>query len=155
MIVVSDTSPLNYLILIDLTHLLPALFGRIIIPEAVVDELHSPMAPEPVRRWMAALPGWVEVRPAGPPDLSLRGLDAGEHQVIVLAQRLRAGLVLMDEARGRTAARERGLTVAGVVGVLHRAARRSLVDLNVAVERLQQTSSRASPRLLASLKKRR
>lgn len=29
MIVVSDTSPLNYLVLTGLDHLLPALFGRI------------------------------------------------------------------------------------------------------------------------------
>ena len=39
MIVVSDTSPLNYLVLIDLQHILPDLFERILIPAAVRDEL--------------------------------------------------------------------------------------------------------------------
>ena len=39
MIVVSDTSPLNYLVLIDLQHILPELFERILIPAAVREEL--------------------------------------------------------------------------------------------------------------------
>ena len=46
MIVVSDTSPINYLILIELQDLLPKLFDRILIPEAVHRELHSTAAPD-------------------------------------------------------------------------------------------------------------
>jgi predicted nucleic acid-binding protein len=36
MIVIADTTPLNYLILIDLTQILPTLFKLVIIPQAVV-----------------------------------------------------------------------------------------------------------------------
>ena len=59
MIVVSDTSPLNYLILIDLQHILPELFERILIPGAVRDELQSAGAPEAIARFMVAAPAWL------------------------------------------------------------------------------------------------
>lgn len=64
MIVVSDTSPLNYLVLIELQDLLPNLFERVLIPEAVHRELQSPAAPDPIRRFLASPPVWLEVRPA-------------------------------------------------------------------------------------------
>ncbi len=52
MIVVSNTSPLNYLILVEAAHLLPAFFSNIIIPLAVRDELSDALAPDPVRHWI-------------------------------------------------------------------------------------------------------
>ena len=42
MIVVSDTSPLNYLVLIEEVEVLPAIFGRVVVPPAVVEELQAP-----------------------------------------------------------------------------------------------------------------
>jgi len=39
MIVVADTSPVNYLVLIDEIDLLPIIFGKVLIPEAVMEEL--------------------------------------------------------------------------------------------------------------------
>ncbi len=50
MIVVSDTSPLNYLILVDCIDVLPELFGQVYAPSLVVIELGHPRSPEPVRR---------------------------------------------------------------------------------------------------------
>lgn len=47
MTVISNTSPLNYLTLIDLQNILSALFGRVLIPDAVWHELGSPAAPQP------------------------------------------------------------------------------------------------------------
>ena len=47
MIVVSDTSPINYLVLIGFKDLLPRLFDRVLIPEAVHHELQSDAAPDP------------------------------------------------------------------------------------------------------------
>jgi predicted nucleic acid-binding protein len=57
MIVVSDTSPLNYLVLTELQEVLPKLFDQILIPEGVHRELRDPRAPDAVRRFMAS-PGW-------------------------------------------------------------------------------------------------
>ena len=62
MIVISDTSPLCYLLLIDLIEVLPQLFGRVIIPQKVRDELLAPTAPQVVREWIAQPPDWLEVQ---------------------------------------------------------------------------------------------
>jgi predicted nucleic acid-binding protein len=45
MIVVSNASPVNYLILIELEHLLPSLFGAVFVPTAVRQELEASGAP--------------------------------------------------------------------------------------------------------------
>lgn len=47
--VVADSGPLHYLILIEHTHLLPALYGQVTIPRAVEQELATPAAPQTVR----------------------------------------------------------------------------------------------------------
>ncbi len=57
MIVVSDTSPLNYLILIGHAEILPALFSRVVAPPAVVAEMLQPGAPEVVANWATSPPG--------------------------------------------------------------------------------------------------
>ena len=64
MIVVADTSPINYLILIELQDLLPKLFGRILIPEAVHCELQPAAAPDPIKRFLDEALYWLEVRAA-------------------------------------------------------------------------------------------
>ena len=52
MIVVADTSPLNYLILIDEIDLLPALLGKVLLPYAVFRELkHPKTAPKVLNGW--------------------------------------------------------------------------------------------------------
>ncbi len=60
--------------------------------------------------------------------------------------------VLIDERKGRKVARERGLAVSGILGVLDLAARRGLVNLSDALLRLERTSFRASPRLMARIR---
>ena len=120
MIVVSDTSPLNYLVLIDLQHILPELFERILIPAAVRDEFQSAGAPEAIARFMAAAPAWLETRQVSEVDPRLQHLDRGEREAITLAASLSAGSVLIDEKKGRLVARERGLAVSGTLGVLTR-----------------------------------
>jgi predicted nucleic acid-binding protein len=91
MIVVSDTSPLNYLILIGEAVVLERLYGRVLIPQAVWSELQSGGTPVSVQEWMANLPGWVEISEVLDPDPTLK-LDPGEQEAITLAQRLRADL---------------------------------------------------------------
>jgi predicted nucleic acid-binding protein len=44
-IVVADASPLRYLILIEHTHVLPALYGHVIVPPAVITELTHERTP--------------------------------------------------------------------------------------------------------------
>ena len=153
MIVVSDTSPLNYLVLIDLQHILPELFERILIPAAVREELQSAGAPEPIARFIATAPAWLEIRQVSEIDPALHHLDRGEREVIALAASLSAG-VLIDESKGRLAARERGLAVSGTLGVLDLGVRRGLVNLSEALRRLEGTTFRVSPRLIGLIKAR-
>lgn len=152
MIVISDTTPLNYLILIGEQELLLRLFERVIIPRAVWTELQAEGAPESVKSWLANRPEWLEVRQANlAADATLDALDHGEQEAILLAQELRANLLLMDDKDGRLEAARRSLAVVGTLGVLDKAAERNLLDLPEALARLQQTSFRVAPLLLESL----
>ena len=75
-LVIADTGPLNYLVLIGLIDLLPALFEKVLIPTAVRSELASSNAPSAVRLWVANFPFWLEVRDAPisqAEDASLQG----------------------------------------------------------------------------------
>jgi predicted nucleic acid-binding protein len=49
MIVIADTTPLNYLVLIDPVGILPELYGRVLIQAAVWEEFQRPETPEAVR----------------------------------------------------------------------------------------------------------
>lgn len=61
MIVISDTTPQNYLILIEHTFVLRELYGRVIVPRAVKEELRSDAAPVAVKTWISNPPDWLEV----------------------------------------------------------------------------------------------
>ena len=142
-LVVADTSPINYLLLIGHIDILPALFEKVILPAAVWDELRHPKAPVAVRSWVGEPPSWVEIRPGtGGHDSSLAALDAGEEAAILLALDLRADLLLIDDEEGVNAARQKGLAVTGTLGVLSRAANRNLVNLSDAFERIKHTNFR-------------
>src|SRR6476469_6351533 len=99
MLIVADTSPLNYLILLESAHVLPSLYGRILIPPEVLAELGDSSGPEAVRTWAASTPPWLEVRAALAVDLSLP-LDPGERAAIALAQELTADRLLIDDRDG-------------------------------------------------------
>jgi predicted nucleic acid-binding protein len=149
-IVVSDTSPLNYLLLCGAVDVLPRLFGQVAIPGAVLAELNSPDAPSVVRAWTESLPGWIEVRDPEHVDASLK-LHFGEREAICLALEMRADLVLIDERVGRRVARGLGLNVVGTLGVLERAAQSGMLDLPMTIDRLQQTTFNVDPSLLKAV----
>jgi predicted nucleic acid-binding protein len=110
MIVVADTSPINYLICIGEIDILARLYGVVIIPRAVRDELSRDRAPEMVRRWIAGPPAWLEVRiPTIKPDAALIAaeLDAGEFDAILLAEELGASELIRDDRDGRKEAERR------------------------------------------------
>lgn len=45
MIIVSDTTPIHYLILIERESVLPAIFEKIVIPDAVAEEMQHERTP--------------------------------------------------------------------------------------------------------------
>lgn len=150
MIVVSDTTPVNYLVLIDHVHLLRDLYGRLVLPQCVHEEMQREGTPEKVRAWATSLPEWAEVRAAGSTDPAPK-LGAGEREAIALAEEMGADLLLLDDRKARKEARRRGLAITGTLAVLVAAAERGLVELPEAIAALRQTTFRAPAELLAEL----
>lgn len=143
MIVVADTGPINYLILIGEIEVLPILYGAVIIPPIVREELARNRAPEIVRRWINSQPIWLEVRqPAIAPDAELIAseLDEGELDAILLAQELGASELILDDMDGRKEAARRHMHAIGTLGVLRLAAKRRLLNLQTALTLLRATN---------------
>jgi predicted nucleic acid-binding protein len=153
MIVVADTTPLRYLVMIGREQLLPALYGRVLIPPAVVDELSHENTPDAVRTWLAAWPSWLEIRQPTQSGKAGLELDLGEQEAIALAEEVAADLLLVDDWDARIEAERRHLHVVGTLRVLADGASLGLTDLEESFDRLRNTNFRASPELLESLLK--
>jgi predicted nucleic acid-binding protein len=155
MIVVADTTPINYLKLIDRIELLSHLYQRILIPTEVHRELLSLKTPETVKRWAERPPDWLQVVSPAASNVSLNpALDAGERSAILLALELQTDVLLIDESPGRAEARKYGLRVVGTLGVLRDAAAVGLLDLRSAFADLQKTNFHINPALIADLLRR-
>jgi predicted nucleic acid-binding protein len=139
MLVVADTSPFIVLIATGDLNVLPRLFNELIVPPEVIAELGGPNRSAEIRDFAAALPAWIVVRSASRVT-AIPSLDLGETAAICLATELQADAILIDERRGRNAARTRGLRPLGTVGVLELAAFEGLLDLKQAFERLRRTN---------------
>jgi len=149
MIVIADTSPINYLILIGEVELLHRLYGSVVVPQAVLAELEDEDTPRIVRDWVARRPVWFCLAQPGSTkfDKSLERLGRGEHDAILLAQELRADKIVIDERTGRQMARMRNPEAVGTLGVLEEESERELVDLRGAFEKLQGTNFRIDQKL--------
>jgi len=148
MFVVADTTPLNYLILIEQIELLPELYERVVIPHAVLVELHHAGTPSPVRAWASNLPSWCEVRePTSTPDAILNLLDAGERDAIQLALDMGFNTLLMDEMKGRREAQRRSLKVVGTLAILEEGAQSGWIDFRTCLNRLEGAGFRLSGHL--------
>jgi predicted nucleic acid-binding protein len=140
-LVVADSGPLRYLVVIAAIHILPRLYDQVALPPAVVAELRHPSAPIDVQSWARTLPPWITVRSPATNYLP-EVLDAGESEAIALAMELSADLILLDEREGRREARALGLQLSGTIGVLERGAERGWIDLDAAFQRLTATNYR-------------
>ena len=138
--VVSDTSPISNLAIIGHLDLLKRRYGAVRIPPAVASELSALSHPAAKAQITAALAeGWLvaEKAPPSTPQLPFP-LDAGETEAISLALATQADVVLMDERRGRQAARHHGLAVGGVLGeLLHARQTGMLPNLRSEINRLR------------------
>ena len=152
MIVIADTTPLNYLILIDEIGLLPQLFSAVLVPVAVSQELQHRKAPHAVSSWITSPPTWLTVLPVSRRlTLQNSGLHPGELEAMELAFEYHIDTVLMDDARGRHQAQALGLTILGTVAVLENAAMLGLTDLQAAFSKLANTTFRLSPKVRADV----
>jgi predicted nucleic acid-binding protein len=148
MIVVADSGPIHYLVLIgDINVLLP-LFDRVLIPEAVHSELNQPATPAVVRQWVTNLPQWAEIHQVQPAsEGSLQKLGPGEQEAILLARQIAAEYLLIDDARGRFLAETQRVRTIGTLGILRSAATNGLLNFRRSFDKLTGTNFRISSSL--------
>jgi predicted nucleic acid-binding protein len=145
MLVIADTSPLNYLILIGCIDILPQLHEKVLLPSAVRLELLSVSAPLEVRDWALRLPHWVEEVEPFPEflnDPQLAGLHNGEQAALAVAASRQPIFLLIDEWPARNIAVRKGFPVTGTLGVLDEAARRKLISFAETIDKLKKMSFR-------------
>ncbi|MBL7792671.1 MAG: DUF3368 domain-containing protein [Saprospiraceae bacterium] len=154
MIVVSDTSVITNLVQIDQLTLLKDLFGNIVIPQKVYDELTKvPKQIELIERL-----NWIEVKQISDSshfDNLLKTLDAGEAEAIVLAIELEADALLIDEKKGRKIAQEHGIIITGLLGILIIAKAENLIsEVKPILDKLIfETGFRINPKLYQDILK--
>ena len=126
MIVVSNTSPLMNLAVINQLKIIEQLYGKVIIPEEVSNELFA----AGIHPLIEHHP-WIEkhqVKNKGLSDSLKIELDDGEAEAIALAIELKADLVLMDERLGRNIASRSGQKCIGIMGLLMEAKHKGIID---------------------------
>lgn len=151
--VIADTSPIQYLFQLDLLELLPRLYGGILVPTAVQEELERGRTLGVHLPTVAGLP-WVRiVEPQTRVLLPLAsGLGAGELQVMALAKETAGHLALLDDRRARRFADLLGVVYTGTLGVLLKAKRaRMLEDLAPICDSLERSGFRMSPAARSAL----
>jgi len=161
MIVVSDTTPLISFLKINKLHLFEKIFGKVIIPQAVFDELtknirFSIESEQIIREKFIVV---ENVHNTEAVDILRRatGLDKGESESIVLADELKADLLLMDEAKGRDVSIQMGHQIMGTIGVLMAAYEEKLLsadDIKECINNLKKAGRHIGQRYYNILLKR-
>ena len=145
MLVVCDATPLHYLVLIGEIDLLRKLYGRVVVPQAVIEELSVAKTPAQIRSWITELPEWAtvgQVHPLVPLPFEFLGL--GERQAIALVRDAVKGVLITDDSKARDIAESVQIQVVPTIRLLSTASDLLLVDFDDAVNRLRQTNFRVS-----------
>lgn len=150
MIVIADSSPLILLARIGQLSMLSALYGKIIVPNAVYQET---VWQEPTRPGAAEIGAveWIaveEVTDVLAVRMLRQQIGPVESEAIVLALQRKAELLLIDDAKGRRIAEAQGLSVAGTIGVLIQAKRLDLIPaVKPSLDALRETGLRMDRQL--------
>lgn len=146
MIIVSDTSPITNLAAIGQLDLLHQLYSRVIIPQAVFNEMVGidkvvPGAVEVQQLSWIQTQTIVNSQQVTEIQENQNNIDLGEAEAIILSLELKADLLLMDERRGRTVATSYRLNVTGLLGVLLQAKKQGLIPaIKPLIDRLIATA---------------
>ena len=150
MLIVSDTTPISELAKVAHLDLLPKLFGKVVIPQGVFNELQ--IGQHPAAKIVQNL-SWLEVVTVDNQQVveelqkSFK-LHLGESEAIALAEEIRASELLIDEKAARKVAMARKLPLIGTVGILLLAKRRGLLDsVKDVLDEMQVQGMRISERL--------
>ena len=131
MTVVCNTSPISNLAVIGQLDLLRQVYGAIVIPDAVANEV-ARISPNYRQAAMVPTFSWIEIikvksRAAVDDLLQQQKLDLGEAEAIILAIDLNANLLIIDEQLGRSVAKQKGLEITGLLGALLEAKSKGII----------------------------
>jgi predicted nucleic acid-binding protein len=154
--IVADASPLIGLARIGLLALLRDLYGGVVIPAEVLEELHVHENRPGSRTLLLALEaGWLRaeaLRDSAEMVALLRSIGPGEAAAILLAEQRPCRFVLLDEKRGRAVAKRRNIPVAGTGTILLAAKKRALIEsVSMTLDQLAAAGYRLSARLRAEI----
>ncbi|MCD4793282.1 MAG: DUF3368 domain-containing protein [Bacteroidales bacterium] len=125
--IISNTTPILSLLKINKLHLLRELYGKIIIPNAVFQEIEE--GKDKLFYKNLALLDWIIIENIknNKPKEYIFDLDAGEADVLILAKEHNADLVILDEISGRRYAKQLNLNLTGTIGILLKAKEKGLI----------------------------
>ena len=130
MIVISDTSCIGYLIIIDKIFLLRDNFSKIFVPQIVHKEILQLSEKYDLSKYLHS--DWISINSITNTNLYnelLKKVDEGESEAIVLSQEIHADLLLIDERKGTEIARSFGIRTIGLLGVLLLSKKKKLIPL--------------------------
>lgn len=154
MIIVSDTSPITNLAAIGQLDLLRQLYSRVIIPEAVYNEMVNINKIVPGAVEVQTL-SWIQTQTVinslqvTEIQENNESIHLGEAEAIILSLEMKADLLLMDERRGRIVATNYGINITGLLGVLIQAKKQGLIPaIKPLIDQLTtQANFRVNPQL--------
>jgi len=155
--VVSNSGPLITLSRTGYLYLLPLLFGKVLVPDAVYEEVIGKGKNRPGMKEFEEA-SWLDVKEVEH-TLALnllRGqLDIGEAEAIVLAQELNAHLLLVDDLKARRLALLSGLRIGGTISVLIAGIKKNLISESpeIIIQRLKRGGMYISDKIAAYLLK--
>ena len=144
MIVISNTTPLIGLAAIQRFDLLQKIFGEILVPQAVYDEVMFAGRNQSKQKGVADISSasWLKIVTVNDRlavEVLLGDLDIGESETIVLARERNADWVVMDEKKGRRKLDQLRIAKIGTVGVLLKAKELKLIPkIRPELEALQE-----------------
>lgn len=155
MIVVSNTTPLIGLAVIQRFDLLRHFFGEITIPQAVYDEAVVSGHEVGGAKQEILTANWIKVVPVKDQlavEILLDELDLGEAETIVLAREINANWVLMDERKGRRKLAQLNQQKIGTLGILLKARQSGLLStLKPELEKLYQNGFSVNQQIIDEL----
>ncbi|GHT48413.1 DUF3368 domain-containing protein [Bacteroidia bacterium] len=150
--VISNTTPILSLLKIDKLYILKELYETVSIPEAVFYEIETGKDKEFYTDLSEI--EWIKIEKIRVQEskLYLFDLDAGEAEVLILAQEQKADLVILDEIMGRRYAQQLGITLTGTLGILLKAKERGIIAaIKPLLYELIQKGSWLNPKLIAGI----
>ena len=138
MIVVSDATPIISFLKINRLDILGKLFGEVLLPEAVYEELTSNQDFQEEAEQVKSCDFFKKVSVSNNNAvgmlLRITGLDLGESEAIVYSDENKSDLLIVDEVRARHVATTMKLRITGTIGILISANENGLLNKEEALD---------------------